>query len=208
MAVAAAVQGGQCGAHGDGLAGADLAGDHADAAFGDAPADAGDRFVVGGVAVQHARGQIAPERHPGETEVRDQVVHHRGCGLLAGEQVELAGDLVAGPGEGGVVDAAGQFGCMRGLDQPRVVDAGGLRWRATGFRVWLSDASAARCGAGSPAPSARRPGEPRCGSGRTGRTPTPPCDRPAPGRPRSCCRAATPSRSWSRGGAPPTGTPR
>ena len=53
--------------------GIDLAGDHADAAFGDTPADAGDRFVVGGVAVQHARGQIAAERHPRKTEVRDQL---------------------------------------------------------------------------------------------------------------------------------------
>ena len=76
--VAAAVQAGEGGAHGDGLAGADLAGDHADAAFGDTPADAGDGFVVGAVAVQHARGQIAAERRPGETEVRDQFVHHRG----------------------------------------------------------------------------------------------------------------------------------
>jgi len=42
------------GAHGYGLAGADFAGDHADGAFGDAPADAGDGLVVGGVAVQHA----------------------------------------------------------------------------------------------------------------------------------------------------------
>src|SRR6478672_2671068 len=57
---------------------APLAGDHADAAFGDAPADAGEGFVVRAVAVQHAGGQIAPERHPRETEVRDQVVHHRG----------------------------------------------------------------------------------------------------------------------------------
>ncbi|COX19084.1 Uncharacterised protein [Mycobacterium tuberculosis] len=37
-------------------------------------------------------------------------------GLLAGEQVELAGDLIGSPGEGGVVDAAGEFGCVRGLD--------------------------------------------------------------------------------------------
>src|SRR3981081_3637889 len=76
--VAAAIQPGQRGAHGDGLAGADLTGDDADAAFGDAPADAGDRLTVRAVAMQHAGGQIAPERDPGETEVRDQVVHHFG----------------------------------------------------------------------------------------------------------------------------------
>src|SRR6476661_2419377 len=58
--------------------GIDFAGDHADAPFGDTPADAGDCFVVGGMAVQHARGQIAAERHSGKTEVRDQF-HHRGA---------------------------------------------------------------------------------------------------------------------------------
>ena len=58
--VAAAVEGGQCGAHRDGLTGADLAGDHADAAFGDAPADARDRLAVGAVAVQHARCRSRP----------------------------------------------------------------------------------------------------------------------------------------------------
>src|SRR6266568_4839193 len=52
----------QGGADGDGLAGADLAGDDADGAFGDAPGDAGDGFVVGGVAVQHAGGQVAADR--------------------------------------------------------------------------------------------------------------------------------------------------
>ncbi len=77
-AVAAAVKGGQRGAHGHGLAGTNFAGDHADAAFGDTPADAGDRFVVGGMAVQLARGQITAERHPRKTEVRDQF-HHRGA---------------------------------------------------------------------------------------------------------------------------------
>jgi hypothetical protein len=57
--VAAAVEGGQRGAHGDGFAGADLAGDHTDAAISDAPGDAGEGFVVGAVAVQHGRGQVA-----------------------------------------------------------------------------------------------------------------------------------------------------
>ena len=53
--------------------GIDLAGDHPDAAFGDAPADPGDRLAVGGVAVQHAGGQIAPEWRAGEAEVGDQL---------------------------------------------------------------------------------------------------------------------------------------
>jgi hypothetical protein len=47
------VQAGEHGADRDGLAGADFAGD--DANIG-APGDAGDCFVVGGVAVQHAGG--------------------------------------------------------------------------------------------------------------------------------------------------------
>jgi len=37
-------------------------------------------------------------------------------GLLAGEQVELAGDLSRVAGQGGVVDAAGELGGVRGLD--------------------------------------------------------------------------------------------
>ena len=48
---------GEGGADGDGLAGADFAGDHAEGAFGDAPADPGDGFGVGAVAVQHLRCQ-------------------------------------------------------------------------------------------------------------------------------------------------------
>ena len=44
------VQPGQRGADRDGLPGADLAGDHSDAVFGDAPADPGDGLAVGGVA--------------------------------------------------------------------------------------------------------------------------------------------------------------
>ena len=55
------VEGGDGGAGGDGLAGADLAGDHADGALGDQPGDAGDRFGVAAVGVEHARGQVAAE---------------------------------------------------------------------------------------------------------------------------------------------------
>lgn len=36
-----------------------------------------------------------------------------------------------------MVHAVGQLGLMRDLDQPRVVDAGGLRWRRGGFGFGL-----------------------------------------------------------------------
>src|SRR6266498_3784145 len=64
------VQGGGGGADGDGLAGADLAGDHAEGVLVDAPGDAGDRLGVSVVTVQHRRGEAATERHGGETPVR------------------------------------------------------------------------------------------------------------------------------------------
>src|SRR5919198_98819 len=60
------VQGCQGGAGGDGLADADLAGEHAEGVLVDAPGEAGDRFGVGGVAVQHLGGKLAAERHAGE----------------------------------------------------------------------------------------------------------------------------------------------
>ena len=64
--VAGRVERGEGGAHGHGLARADLAGDDAEGVFGHAPGDAGDGLGVGGVAVQHARGQIATKRHAGQ----------------------------------------------------------------------------------------------------------------------------------------------
>ena len=57
------------GAGGDGLADADLAGDHGDAAGGDAVADAGDRLGVIGAAEQLARGQAPGEGHGRKAEV-------------------------------------------------------------------------------------------------------------------------------------------
>ena len=69
------VQGGGRGADGDGFAGADLAGDHAEGVLVDAPGDPGDGFAVAGVAVQHARGQVPAERHPGEPVVRLQALN-------------------------------------------------------------------------------------------------------------------------------------
>ena len=102
------VQGGEGGADGDGLPGADLAGDHPDAVLGDAPADPGDGLAVGGVAVQHPGGEVAAERGAGEPEealaagrsrrhlaVRCSPRSVIEVGVEVGEQVELAGQLAA-----------------------------------------------------------------------------------------------------------------
>jgi len=74
--VAGGVQAGQGGVDGDGLADADLAGEHAQGVLVDAPGDAGDRFGVGGVAVQHLGGKLAAERHPGEPVGGLQTLDH------------------------------------------------------------------------------------------------------------------------------------
>jgi hypothetical protein len=76
--VPAGVEVGEGGADGDGLAGADLAGDHAQAAFVDAPADPGDGFGVGGVAVQHLRREGAAERGLAEPVVGFELLDHAG----------------------------------------------------------------------------------------------------------------------------------
>ena len=62
---------------GDGLADADLAGEHAEGLVGDAPGDAGGSLAVGGVPVQHAGCQVAAGRHAGEPVVGLQAVDHR-----------------------------------------------------------------------------------------------------------------------------------
>ena len=67
-AVAGRVERGDCRAHGHGFPGADLAGDHPDAPFGHAPADAGHGLTMAGVSVQHPRGQVPAERGVGEPE--------------------------------------------------------------------------------------------------------------------------------------------
>ena len=103
------VQGGERGADGDGLPGADLAGDHPDAVFGDAPADPGDGLAVGGVAVQHAGGEVAAERGAGEPEEPLQPVDHDttppSVVAAVGEQVELSGKLVVAAGRRAVLPA-------------------------------------------------------------------------------------------------------
>jgi hypothetical protein len=67
--VAHGVELGDRGAGGDGLAGADLAGDDPDGAFGDQPGDAGDGFGVAAVLVEHARGEVAAEGGAAEAVV-------------------------------------------------------------------------------------------------------------------------------------------
>jgi hypothetical protein len=64
------VEAGQDGADGDGLAGAHFSGDDADGALADAPGDAGDGLVVGGVAVQHAGGEASAERMERSMRIR------------------------------------------------------------------------------------------------------------------------------------------
>ena len=50
---------------------------HAEGALLDAPGDAGGGLVVGVVAVQHAGGEFAAERHAGEAVVGLQIGDHR-----------------------------------------------------------------------------------------------------------------------------------
>ena len=76
--VSGLVESGQRGSQGDGFAGADLAGEHAEGALLDAPGDAGGGLVMGVVAVQHAGGEFAAERHAGEAVVGLQVSDHGG----------------------------------------------------------------------------------------------------------------------------------
>ena len=66
------------GAGGDGLADADLAGDHGDAAGGDAVADAGGGLGVIAAAEQHAGCQGAAEGHGGEAEIGLDLIQHDG----------------------------------------------------------------------------------------------------------------------------------
>ena len=81
------VQAGQRGADGDGLPGADLAGDHPDAVLAHAPADPGDGLPVRRVAVQHPGGEVAPERGAGEPEEPLQAVDHNVTSSVVGASV-------------------------------------------------------------------------------------------------------------------------
>ncbi len=56
--------------------GGDLAGDHAEALITHAPGDPGGGLGVSGMAVQHAGGKVAAERHPGESVEALQLADH------------------------------------------------------------------------------------------------------------------------------------
>ncbi len=76
--VATGVQRGERGPRRDGLAGADLTGEHAEGAFVDTPGDAGDGFAVGAVGVQHGGGEVFAERHAGQAPVGAETVDAHG----------------------------------------------------------------------------------------------------------------------------------
>jgi hypothetical protein len=80
--VAGLVEGSDGSAGGDGLAGADLAGDDAEGALADAPADPGGGLGAAGVLVQHGRGEVLAERQPGEPVVVAQVDHDSSVAAL------------------------------------------------------------------------------------------------------------------------------
>src|SRR5664280_3283405 len=93
------VEPGQGCADRDGLAGADLAGDHAQGPFADTPADPGDGLGVAGVAVQHLGGQGLTERHAGQTvfsELDREVVWDQSCPVRSGGGIALSGFRVCG----------------------------------------------------------------------------------------------------------------
>src|SRR6266568_1826583 len=93
----------------------DFAGDDADGAFGDAPGDAGDGLVVGGVPVQHAGGEVAAEGHAGEPVVGLESVYHSGDSPLWSVVVWWGGGWSAGgPGQPGIAAGAAELGGGRG----------------------------------------------------------------------------------------------
>jgi hypothetical protein len=77
--VPAGIEGVDGGAGGDGLAGADLAGDHPDRALVDEVGDAGDGFGMCVVAVEHLGGDVAAERGAGETVVGAETLDAHCC---------------------------------------------------------------------------------------------------------------------------------
>jgi hypothetical protein len=96
--VADGVQGMGGGAGGDGLAGADLAGGHADGVFADEPGDAGDRLGVAVVLMEHGWGEVAAEWGPREAVVGAQTLDHRDIlSVLVGWVTVVASSLVPWP---------------------------------------------------------------------------------------------------------------
>ncbi len=69
--MAGGVEGGDGGAHGDGLADPDVADDHPEGGLGDAMADAGHGLTMGRSGVEVGCGDGLGERGAGEPEVRD-----------------------------------------------------------------------------------------------------------------------------------------
>ena len=127
--VAGLVEGGDGGAGGGCLPGADFARDDAERPLAGAPGDAGDGLGVGGVAVQHGRGEVLAERGPGEPVVVLQVDHRVLQGGDAGRGGERGGvGRLPGPG-GGV---AGGLRCLRGSSRLRRA----RRRCAPGRRPW------------------------------------------------------------------------
>src|SRR5664280_2431962 len=90
------VQPGEGGADRDGLAGADLTGDHSQGPFADTPADPGDGLGVAGVAVQHLGRQGLTERHTRKTVMGLQLgkIHRSSLESLESlASLELLGSL-------------------------------------------------------------------------------------------------------------------
>jgi hypothetical protein len=115
--VAGDVQRREGGAQGHGFPGADFPSDDAEGVLADAPADPGGGLGVGGVAVQHARGQVAAERHLGESVFSELVMillesllvlqmgaHGRGCGL----QVDVSDGAAGVGGQMGAQELGGE----------------------------------------------------------------------------------------------------
>ena len=206
IGVPAGVEAGEGGADGDGLAGADFAGDHAEAAFADAPADAGDGFGVGGVAVQHLRREARPNGVSAEPVVGFELLDHGDTSVAASGRCRRRRCRAAGVGRGTCPSGSGSSGSARrvagyctGRPARRCAalrPGGGSRSRsAHRLAGWCR-----RVGPWVHVPSdpvrhrwSHRPAVPAdldAWSGRTGRTPARPSARPGRRRLRRCCRAA------------------
>jgi len=83
--VAGGVERGDGGAQGDRLAGADVAGDHAECGFDDAEVDAGDGLLVGRAREEITGGDRLAEGRAGEAEVSDPGRRAHGVGSWSAE---------------------------------------------------------------------------------------------------------------------------
>ena len=112
----------------DGLAGADLPGDHPDRALIHTPGDPGDGFGVSGVAVQHRWCQTPPKGHAGETVIRLQPFDAHAdapfpsmpvMGKLFGHQAVAEQGVVADPPVGADLLMVGPLGQFQVVDPRR-----------------------------------------------------------------------------------------